>query len=153
MPRGVLRVFALLAVLLFTVGACGKDDPTTTPTTTAAAGGGDKDCTGTPIDFAETGLPDDFPELGEAKFTVSRQDGPSTVVEGFYEADIMSAYNEYKEALEGAGYGILFDELEEHDSEISWKTPDEANTGQVALREQCQQSGVTYLKVTSRPAS
>lgn len=52
--------------------------------------------------------------------------------------------------LEGAGFAILFNELEEHDSEISWKG--EGRTGQVAMREECGEPDKTYVHVTNRPA-
>ena len=41
--------------------------------------------------------------------------------------------------LKAAGYKVLFDELEDHDSEVSWQG--EGRTGQVALRERVRNGG------------
>ena len=154
MHRTVLRACALFAVLVLAFTACGDDaNPGASPSATETEGEGEgtEDCSGDALAFEDTGLPEDFPQLGEAVLTATREDGPSTVVEGYYEADLESAYNEYKEALEEAGYGILFDEIEEHDSEISWQSADEGRTGQVALRDECEQADRILLKVTNRP--
>ena len=44
---------------------------------------------------------------------------------------------------------MLFDELEEHDSEVSWKG--QGRSGQVALREECGDSDRTFVHITNRP--
>ncbi|MCA1727515.1 MAG: hypothetical protein LC722_07665 [Actinobacteria bacterium] len=146
-----LRLLALLVLMLLAV-ACGDGEPANPGQTNATQqGGGEIDCSGDALEFAETGLPEDFPEVEEAVYTDTREDGPTTVVEGYFEADLQTAYDEYRAALEGADYGILFDEIEERDSEISWQTPDESRTGQVALRVACFQADRIYVRVTNRP--
>jgi hypothetical protein len=82
-------------------------------------------------------------------YTKQETQGPSDVVEGYYEGDVKDAYEDYKSALEDANYTILFDELEEHDSEVSWKN--DGRSGQVALREECGEDGKTYVHITNRP--
>jgi hypothetical protein len=75
--------------------------------------------------------------------------GPTDVIEGYFEGDLKDDHDEYKKELESAGYKVLFDELEEHDSEVSWSG--EGRTGQVALREECG-DGKVYVHITNRPA-
>jgi hypothetical protein len=62
---------------------------------------------------------------------------------------VKTAHDEVKAAFERVGYTILFDELEEHDSEVSWKG--QGRSGQVALREECGDSGRTFVHITNRP--
>ena len=60
------------------------------------------------------------------------------------------AHDEYRRSSEAAGYKILFDELEDHDSEVSWQG--EGRSGQVALREECGENDKIYVHITNRPA-
>jgi hypothetical protein len=98
----------------------------------------------------ETGLPAAFPIPGELTLTQTRKDGPSTVVDGYWTADLNEAYEKYKDQVEQAGYTILFDEKEEDDAEISYKGS--GRTGQIALREDCSESDTTRVHITNRPA-
>jgi hypothetical protein len=95
-------------------------------------------------------LPASFPMVEDAVFTQQRTDGPTNVVEGYFKGSVEDAHDEYKKELEGAGFKILFDELEEHDSEVSWSG--EGRSGQVAIREECGSDDKVYLHVTNRPA-
>jgi hypothetical protein len=146
MGRGALRLFLGLAVCLSVLSACGGGDKKTTD------GGGTRACDGAALSSDAIKLPADFPIPGEAVLTSSTMDGPSQVAEGYYEADLESAYNEWRDALEGANYSILFDEIEDKDSEISYKSPDESSTGQIALRSECEEAGRTFVHITNRPA-
>lgn len=94
-------------------------------------------------------LPANFPQPDKVTYTHQESQGPSEVVEGYYDGDVKNAYQDYKSALEGANYTILFDELEEHDSELSWKN--DGRSGQIALREECGEEGKTYVHITNRP--
>jgi hypothetical protein len=107
-------------------------------------------CTGSPL-TAEPKLPPSFPQIEEDKLTYTQQrtEGPTDVVEGYFHGDIKEAHDEFKKELQGAGFKILFDELEEHDSEVSWEG--EGRTGQVALREECGEADKTYVHITNRP--
>ena len=99
---------------------------------------------------AETGLPAGFPIPAEVTVTSVRTDGPSQIVDGYWEATLDEAYPEYKEAVESAdGYEVLFTEQEEDDAEISYKG--EGKSGQIALREDCSESDTTRVHITSRP--
>jgi hypothetical protein len=107
-------------------------------------------CTGSPLS-AEPKLPPSFPQIEEEKLTYTKQrtEGPTDVVEGYFHGDVKEAHEEFRKELEGAGFKILFDELEEHDSELSWKG--EGRTGQVAMREECGEGDKTYVHITNRP--
>jgi hypothetical protein len=83
-------------------------------------------------------------------YTKQRTQGPSEVVEGYFEGSVKDAHDEYLNELKAAGFQILFEELEEHDSEVSWKG--EGRTGQVALREDCGSDDKIYVHITNRPA-
>ena len=96
-------------------------------------------------------LPASFPMVENVTYTKQSKQGPTTVVEGFFEGSLEDAYDEYKKELEAAGFKILFDELEEHDSEVSWEG--EGRSGQVALREDCGSDDKIYVHITNRPAS
>ena len=56
----------------------------------------------------------------------------------------------FKGGFESAGFTVLFDEVEEHDSEVSWKG--KGRTGQVALRDECGEADRTYVHITNRPS-
>jgi hypothetical protein len=96
-------------------------------------------------------LPASFPMVENVTYTEQSTQGPTTVVEGFFEGSLEDAYDEYKKELEAAGFKILFDEIEEHDSEVSWEG--EGRSGQVALREECGSDDKIYVHITNRPAS
>lgn len=94
-------------------------------------------------------LPAGFPSPDEVTYTDSRVAGPSTIVEGYWEADISEAFTGYRDAFEGAsGYEITRDEQERDDAEVFFAS--DANTGQVKLREEC--AGRTTVSITIRPA-
>jgi hypothetical protein len=104
-------------------------------------------CEGTAI--SDTGLPTGFPTVDGVTYTKTSEAGPSHVVDGYYEGELEDAYNGYKDAFEQAGYKILFDEIEEDDSEVSYEG--EGRTGQVALRKDCEEEDRLTVHVTSRP--
>src|SRR6266550_1641683 len=108
-------------------------------------------CTGKALTEAPK-LPASFPQIEEDKLTYTKQStvGPTNVVEGYFNGDVKEAHEEFEKELKAAGYDILFNELEDHDSEISWKG--EERTGQVAMREECGEGDKTYIHITNRPA-
>ncbi len=108
-------------------------------------------CTGSRM-TEEPKLPASFPQIEEDKLTYTQQStqGPTNVIEGYFNGDVEEAHDEFEKEVEAAGYDILFNELEEHDSEISWKG--EGRTGQIALREECGESDKTYVRITNRAA-
>jgi hypothetical protein len=108
-------------------------------------------CNGTALAEAPN-LPPSWPQIETDKVTYTKQEtkGPTTIVEGYFNEDIKEAHDEWKKELEASGYKILFDELEEHDSEVSWQG--EGRSGQVALREECGSADKIYVRITNRPA-
>jgi hypothetical protein len=109
-------------------------------------------CTGSALTAAPK-LPPSFPQIEAEKLTYTKQStaGPTNIVEGYFNGDVKEAHEEFEKELKAAGYAILFNELEEHDSEISWKG--EERTGQVAMREECGEGDKTYIHITNRPAT
>ena len=89
-------------------------------------------------------------EADKVAYTKQETKGPTTIVEGYFNGDIREAHDEWKKELEASGYKILFDELEDHDSEVSWQG--EGRSGQVALREECGSADKIYVHITNRPA-
>jgi hypothetical protein len=97
----------------------------------------------------EPKLPQGFPKLEKVTYTSSTPTGPTEIVDGFYEGSVKEAHDEYVKELPPAGFDVLFEELEEHDSEVSWKGA--GRTGQVALREECGKDDRIYVHITNRP--
>lgn len=142
--------FAVLAAIVLTFAGCG------------GGGGGEEEgegelnqqaiaaCNGSALSEAPD-LPASFPQVENVTYTKQRTQGPTQVVEGYFEGSLEDAYDEYKKELQAAGFKILFDEIEEHDSEVSWEG--EGRSGQVALREECGSDDKLYVHITNRPAS
>jgi hypothetical protein len=143
--------FAVLAAIVLAFAGCG------------GGGGGEEEgeggelnqqaiaaCNGSALGEAPE-LPASFPQVENVTYTKQRTQGPTEVVEGYFEGSLQDAYDEYKKELQAAGFKILFDEIEEHDSEVSWEG--EGRSGQVALREECGSDDKLYVHITNRPAS
>jgi hypothetical protein len=139
--------FAVLAAAVVALAGCGGGE-----------GEGEKEpenpqakaaCEGSPLGDAPK-LPASFPQVENITYTKQSTQGPSEIVEGYFEGSVEDAHDEYLKELKAAGYQILFEELEEHDSEVSWKG--EGRTGQVALREDCGSDDKIYVHITNRPA-
>jgi hypothetical protein len=139
----------LLVLVALSLSACGGGGGEATGTTGEASAEGAV-CEGSELATGPT-LPEGFPKPGEAKYVEEHDQGPAHIVDGFYEGDIKDAHREYKASFEGEGYTILFDELEDKDSEISYKDPDGTTSGQVALRAECD-NGNVWIHITNRPA-
>jgi hypothetical protein len=142
--RALLGILAALAAL--TLAACGgsggdESEEAASPEAKAA-------CEGSAMS-GEPKLPQGFPKLEQVTYVSSEPTGPTEIVDGYYEGSLSDAYDGYKKELEAAGFDILFDELEEHDSEVSWKGA--GRTGQVALREECGNDDRVYVHITNRP--
>jgi hypothetical protein len=133
----------VLAAAAFGVAGCGGDkqsEEAANPHAQAACDG--SALSGTP------NLPASFPMVENTTLTKQSTRGPSEVVEGYWTGDLKEAHDEYVKEFEAAGYKVLFEELEDHDSEVSWQG--EGRTGQVALREDCD-DGKIYVHITNRP--
>jgi hypothetical protein len=138
---------ALLCAGMLVVAGCGKKESEEEgqPSKDAVAA-----CTGTAL-TAESKLPASWPQIENATYTKQSTEGPTDVVEGYFEGSVKDAHDEYKKELQAAGFDVLFDELEDHDSEVSWKG--EGRSGQVALRDECGSDEKIFVHITNRPAS
>jgi hypothetical protein len=142
----VRQAFAVLAAVALVLAGCGGDGE--------EEGEGEVNeqavaaCNGSPLS-GEPKLPASFPRVENVTYTKQSTRGPTQIVEGYFEGSLEDAYDEYKRELEGSGFKILFDEIEEHDSEVSWEG--EGRSGQVALREECGSDDKLYVHITNRP--
>ena len=133
---------ALFALLLAACGGDNKGDEESSGETQAA-------CTRSALTDSPD-LPKGWPELSEVTYTLQQEQGPTTVVEGYFDGKLQAAHDDFKRELEASGFTILFDEIEESDSEVSWKG--KGRSGQVALREECGSDDKIFVHVTNRPA-
>jgi hypothetical protein len=146
MQKVALVLVLLAAGLAAGCGGGGNEEESDLDKTVQAA------CDGSAIDVTSK-LPPSFPQIEEDKLTYTQESevGPTQVVEGYFHGDVEEAHEEFQKELNGAGYDILFDEVEApDDSEISWKG--EGRTGQVAMRNECGDDDKTYVHITNRPA-
>jgi hypothetical protein len=141
-----LRWLALAGILGLILAGCGGDGGSDESELSKEA---EAACSGSELSEAPK-LPASWPDMGEVTFTQQSTQGPTEVVEGYFEGDIEAAHDDFKRELEAAGFTILFDEVEEDDSEVSWKG--EGRSGQVAIRNECGEDDKMYVKVTNRPA-
>jgi hypothetical protein len=137
----------LVATAVLVIAGCGGDKKKaeSLPLSKEAAAA----CNGSRLSEAPT-LPSKWPDMGEVTLTQQSTQGPTQIVEGYFQGDVKQAHDDFKRELETAGFTILFDELEAHDSEVSWKG--QGRSGQVALRDECGADGKIYVKITNRPA-
>jgi hypothetical protein len=142
-----IRLLALVGVLGLLLAGCGGGDGDNASELSEEA---EAACTASELSEAPK-LPAGWPDMGEVTFTQQSTEGPTEVVEGYFEGDIQAAHDDFKRELEAAGFTILFDEVEENDSEVSWEG--QGRSGQVAIRNECGEDDKMYVKVTNRPAS
>jgi hypothetical protein len=143
--RSSVFITALTALSMGLV-ACGGDNKKAKSEVNSEAKAA---CTGSPLSEAPR-LPSNWPTVSEVTLTQQSTQGPTEVVEGYFDGDITAAHDDFKRELEDAGFIILFDELEDHDSEVSWRG--QGRSGQVGLREECGETDKIYVHITNRPA-
>ena len=136
-------VFIALAVGL---AGCGKSE---SEKESEAAGRGEVTCEGVAMSKSPS-LPAGFPSVGKITFVKGGAAGPSTSADGYSDTDLDAMHDDYVSGFKSAGYTVLFEELEEDDSEVSYKTADGSKSGQVALRK-CD-NGKTSVHITVRPS-
>jgi hypothetical protein len=92
-------------------------------------GGGEAEaaCTGSPLSAAPK-LPAKFPTFESVTYTQQSTQGPTDIVEGYYEGDVEGAHDEVKAALENAGF-------------TTPRSPGKARAAQV--RSRCARSAAT----------
>jgi hypothetical protein len=145
----MLLLLALVAG--FGLAACGGGGESEAEKEAEAAkeAGGEITCEGTAM-TGDTGLPASFPKPTGVTYVKSTQTGPTLVVLAYYEGDLDSAYEAYKDEFASAGYDIPFDEQEEDDAEVSYEDGDGGTTGLVALKAACDEEDRISVRITSR---
>jgi len=145
-PRTKLLRLTAVACMALAAAGCGGGE-SDEEAEAEEAGRGTITCEGAALTGA-TNLPASFPKLDEITYVEAERRGPTAIVDGYYEGSLEEAYEEYKDAFEGAGYEILFDEIEEDDSEVSYRADDQTE-GIVALRT-CDNDNIS-VHITNRP--
>ena len=136
-------------VLVSVLAGCGGKSEAEKEREAGESGRGTVTCEGSATSAA-TGLPADFPQIEGVTFVKTSKSGPSRIVDGYVETGLDDLYDDLHSKVEDAGYTILFDEQEEDDAEISYRTKDEVSEGQIALRS-CDEDK-TSVHITNRPS-
>lgn len=146
------RIWLSLALVALGTAACGgkSDSEKAREAAAAQSGRGTITCEGSALS-EDAGLPAAFPALDGVTYVSNGDKGPTHVVDGFGTESIKGLYNEYKERLKEEQYTILFDELEDKDSEVSYRTKNGKTEGQIALRDTCSNGNVS-VHITARAA-
>jgi hypothetical protein len=140
-----IRPCVFFSAVTLLVAACGGDNKSDAE----SSGEAQAACT-RPALTDSPDLPKGWPDISEVTYTLQAEQGPTTVVEGYFEGTLETAHDDFKRELEAAGFTVLFDEIEEDDSEVSWKG--EGRSGQVGLRKECASDDKIFVHVTNRPA-
>jgi len=130
-------------------GCGGKSEAEKEREAAAKGGRGTVTCDGSAMS-GSTGLPVDFPGIDGLTFVKSEKNGPTQTVDGYANEGLKDLYEAYQSGFNDAGYTILFDEREEDDAEISYRSKDAGSTGIVALRS-CDEDK-TSVHITNRPS-
>ena len=140
-----IRPWAVLAAFTLLLAGCGGGD------SKSSESGDDTEAACSKPALSEApNLPKGWPQLSDVTYTQQSQQGPTTIVEGHFSGDVKTAHDDFKRELDAAGFTILFDELEEDDSEVSWKG--QGRSGQVALRNECGSDEKVFVHITNRPS-
>jgi len=146
-------LWTLLGALVLALAGCGGEsegEKAKEQAKEAAAASSAPVCDMTTV-VTTTKLPANFPKPDGVTYRVTKTTGPSEVVDGTYDGSLDDAYDAYEQAVEDAGYNVLFKEKEEDDAEISYEG--ESTTGQIALRAVCGEDDKLVVHITNRPAS
>lgn len=138
----MIRGTVVLAVMALGLAACGGSDKKAEEEAAGQA------CGDAPSALAgDPGLPADFPKPANVTYSSTEDAGPSTIVKGFWDGDVESAYEGYKSAFDDAGYEVTKDEKEADDAEVNFAGG--GTDGQVKLLQECQER--TSVTITARP--
>ncbi len=145
------RSIAGLLLVAFALGLAGCGDKSEKEKEAEAAskvGANEITCDGAALS-GDSGLAAGFPKPSNVTYVKTRQDGPTTVVNAYFEGgDLDAAFSAYKDAFEPAGYDVPFNEKEEDDAEVSFEKSG-GTTGLVALKAACD-NGRISIRITSR---
>jgi hypothetical protein len=141
-----MPAFALAIAVGFALAGCGGDKEDKAKEGDEAASAQICDL---PAMSGSPQLPAGFPKPDGVTYRQASTAGPSEVVDGTYDGSLDDAYDAYEQAVDGAGYDVLFKEKEDKDAEISYEGG--GTTGQIALRDVCEDSDKVVVHITSRP--
>ncbi len=149
MKRSIVAL--LLLALALGVAGCGGGKSSSEKAAEAASkeAGNEITCEGAALS-GDSGLPTGFPKPSGVTYVKTRQDGPTTVVNAYYEGDLDTAYTAYNDGFSPAGYDVAFHEKEDKDAEVSYEKSG-GTTGLVALKAECD-NGRISVRITSRSA-
>src|SRR5512143_2532811 len=111
LKRSILAL-VVLALAAGLAGCGGKSEAEKQAEAAKNAGANEITCDGSALS-GDSGLPAGFPKPSGVTYVKTRQDGPTTVVNAYYEGDLDGAYTAYKDAFGPAGYDIPFNEKED----------------------------------------
>lgn len=138
----------LLAIALGVAGCGGeKSDSEKAAEAAKNEGASEITCDGSALS-GDSGLAAGFPKPSGVTYVKTRQDGPTIVVNAYYEGDLDGAYTAYNDAFPPAGYDVPFHEKEDEDAEVSYEKSG-GTTGLVALKAECD-NGRISVRITSR---
>jgi hypothetical protein len=133
--------FALLLLLAGMLVGCGESKK--------EEGAAGEPCAAAPAALAGgPKLAPGFPSPSDVIYTEDREAGPSHIVEGYWDVDIETAYEGYKDAFAGTDYSITKEEKEEDDAEVNFAG--QGVSGQVKLLQLCADR--TDVTITTRPS-
>ena len=145
------RSIVALLLLAFALGVagCGGEKSASEKAAEAAknAGANEITCDGSALS-GDSGLAAGFPKPSGVTYVKTRQNGPTTIVNAYYEGDLNGAYTAYQDAFPKANYTIPFHEKEDKDAEVSYEKSG-GTTGLVALKAECD-NGRISVRITSR---
>jgi hypothetical protein len=144
--RQTMQLLALVLLAVFALAACGGESEAEKEREKGKSAFA-ATCEGSAL-TGDVGLPSGFPKPEGVTYLEASKAGPSNVVDGTYDGDLDAAYDAYEQAVEDAGYTVLFKEKEEDDAEISYEGG--AHTGQIALRDACENDKLA-VHITNRP--
>jgi hypothetical protein len=134
-----LRLAFLVVIACAALAGCGGGEPGSVTTA----------CPAPPAAMPkQPQLPTGYPSPSEVTYTEEREIGPSQIVEGYWEGDIESAFEGYKEAFDGTDYSVTKEEQEEVDAEVNFSG--QGVSGQVKLLQSCKDR--TDVSITIRPS-
>ncbi len=108
-----------------------------------------KACGDPPASMTATpSLPPKFPTPQGVTYTAEKKAGPSTIVTGYLNGKVMSAYDAFTQSLATQGYAVTKSDHEGVEGDVNFEGG--KSTGSVKLLQECRDR--TKVTITVRPA-